>query len=103
MNDRRLLAEARAITAPASRFRGLAVSGAVIAAMAAAPGAAQADVWGTNFESSSYSAGDINGQAGWEKQGSYDVNIVNVSGYPNAAGFGFGSKALQISNFTTSG
>src|SRR3954466_3885369 len=99
MNERRLWAEARAIASPVSRFRGLAVSGAVIAAMAAGPAAAQADVWGTGFESSSYTAGNnIDNQAGWSDFGLYDSNVVKVGNYPNASGYGFGDKALQISN-----
>src|SRR3954470_3396017 len=101
MNERRLFAEARAIANPVGRFRGLALSGAVIAAMAAAPAAAQADVVGTVFESSTYQPGNIDGQGDWSKSGPYDANIVNVSNYPNASGYGFGSKALQSSNFVT--
>jgi hypothetical protein len=87
---------------PLARLGGFALPGAVLAAMAVAPGVAQADVWGTNFESSSYTAGqDIDGQSGWSSFGPYDANVVNVSGYANASGYGFGGKALQISNFTT--
>ena len=70
--------------------------------MAAAPGAAEADVWATNFESSSYTTGQhIDGQAGWSDTDLHDSNVVKVSDYPNAAAFGFGAKALQISNFKT--
>lgn len=65
--------------------------------------AARADVWGTTFDSPSYTGGSIDGQAGWQKTGGYDVNIADPASYPNATSFGFGSKALQISSTTTSG
>ena len=55
-----------------------------------------------NFESG-YANGDPNGQNGWSKSGPYDVNIVDVSSYPTAAGYGFGTKALQSSNYVVSG
>jgi hypothetical protein len=84
----------------AQRLSGIAVSGAVLAALAAMPGIANADVVGTNFESSTYQPGDIDGQGGWSKTGPFDSNIVATTGYPS---YGFGSKALQISNFFTSG
>jgi hypothetical protein len=84
------------------RLRGVVLTGAVITAMAAGPAAAQADVWGTNFESPSYTANqDIGGQAGWTHAGPHDANVVSLPAYPSAATFGFGSKALQMSNFTT--
>jgi hypothetical protein len=54
-----------------------------------------------NFES--YTAGDIDGQNGWTKTGPYDVAVANVSGFPAASGYGFGTKALRISDATTSG
>jgi hypothetical protein len=55
-----------------------------------------------NFESG-YTAGNINGQNGWTKTGSYDAAVANVSGFPAASGYGFGTKALRISDATTSG
>ncbi|MDQ1385763.1 MAG: hypothetical protein QOG65_3142, partial [Actinomycetota bacterium] len=103
MNERRLFAEARAIASPVGRFRGLALSGAVIAAMAAAPSVAEADVVGTVFESSTYHTGNIDGQGDWSKTGPYDVNVVNVNAFPDAAGYGFGSKSMQSSNAVVSG
>jgi hypothetical protein len=104
MTERRLLAEARAIASPLRRFRGVALTGAAMAALATAPAVAQADVWGTNFESPSYKTGqNIDVQAGWSDYGLYDSNAVKLTDYPNAALYGFGSKALQISNFQTSG
>jgi hypothetical protein len=77
---------------------------AVATTLVALPAAAaEADVWGTQFEAPSYALGDINGKADWQKAGPYDANVVALSAYPHASGFGFGGKALQISNFTTSG
>jgi hypothetical protein len=55
-----------------------------------------------NFESG-YTAADINGQNGWSKTGSYDAAVANVAGFPAASGYGFGTKALRISDATTSG
>src|SRR4051794_25164508 len=103
MDERRLFAEARAIASPVGRFRGLALSGAVIAVMAAAPGVADADVVGTVFESSTYQQGDIDAQGDWSKTGPYDVNIQKLSSFPDAAGYGFGTKSLQVSNAVVSG
>ena len=51
-----------------------------------------------NFESPTYSVGNINGQDGWLKTGAYDVNVVN-----NTYGFKtFGSQSLRISDAVTS-
>jgi hypothetical protein len=55
-----------------------------------------------NFESG-YTATDINGQNGWSKTGSYDAAVANVSDFPAASAYGFGTKALRISDATTSG
>jgi hypothetical protein len=65
------------------------------------------------FESSQgYTLGDINAQpllsnslpnGKWMKTGPYDVHVVPVSTYPDAAGYGFGSQAMQISDAVTSG
>jgi len=76
--------------------------------------AAAADSLGLiTFESSQgYMLGDINGQpmtsnlpnGKWQKADpTFDVKVVSVSGYPNAAGFGFGSQALRISDAFTTG
>jgi hypothetical protein len=55
---------------------------------------------------------DINGQpvaafnlpnGKWSKTGPYDVHVRLVSDFPAAAGYGFGSQALQISDAVTSG
>ena len=65
------------------------------------------------FESSQgYVPGDINGQpllsnslpnGKWMKLGPYDVKVVPVSAYPAAAGYGFGSQTMQISDAVTNG
>jgi hypothetical protein len=49
------------------------------------------------FESPTYNLGDINGQNGWVKTGSYDAT-VSTSSVP-----GFGSQSLRISDAVTSG
>jgi hypothetical protein len=78
--------------------------------------AAGADTIGPiTFESSQgYVIGDINGQpilpgsgslpnGRWSKLGPYDVQVALVSTFPGAAGYGFGSQALRISDAVTSG
>jgi hypothetical protein len=86
---------------PRSIRRALISCGAGLA-LAALPAAAQADVVGTNFESSSYHAGDVDGQGGWSKTGPYDATVENLTSFPDAAGYGFATKALRISNSVTS-
>ena len=66
-------------------------------------GATADTVGAITFEpSQGYVPGPVNGQHGWSNQLyqglSYDANVVAVSGYPAAAGYGFGDKALQISD-----
>src|SRR5439155_13313722 len=39
----------------------------------------------------------------WSKLGPYDVQVALVSTFPDAAGYGFGSQALRISDAVTSG
>ena len=66
-------------------------------------GLARADALGPiNFESG-YTASNINNQHGWSNTGGFDAAVANVSGFPAAAGYGFGSKALRISDAVTSG
>ena len=48
-------------------------------------GSAAADSNTINFESG-YSAGNINGQNGWSKTGSYDVEVANVADFAAASG-----------------
>jgi hypothetical protein len=72
--------------------------------------AAGADTIGPiTFETTQgYFVGDINGQplpfGGWSKLGpTYDVKVATTSTYPAAAGYGFLSQALRISDAVTSG
>lgn len=80
----------------------LAIALGVLGAMCVAGAAAAESLGPINFESG-YTAGDVNGQNGWSKTGSYDAAVANVSGFPAASGYGFGTKALRISHATTSG
>lgn len=58
----------------------------------------KADSLSINFESP-YTIGNINGQQGWTKTGSYDVAVsANTPAYPT-----FGSQSLRISDAVTSG
>lgn len=65
---------------------------------------AGADVVGPiNFEPPAYTTGNINGQQGWSKTGPYDVAVADVSAFPAASHYFFGSQALRLSNAITSG
>ncbi len=77
----------------------------VIAALALfGTAAALADSVGPiTFEPPTYALGNINGQNGWVKTGSYDVAVASVSSFPAASGYGFGTQALRVSNATASG
>ena len=55
------------------------------------------------FEPTDYHLGDINGQQEWMKTGPYDVEVANVLAYAAAAGYGFGTQALRLSDAVTSG
>ncbi len=58
-----------------------------------------ADSLSVNFESTTYSAGNINGQDGWTKTGAYDVAVVaNTFGFAS-----FGGQSLRTSDAVTSG
>jgi hypothetical protein len=58
-----------------------------------------ADSVSVNFEPSTYSVGNINGQDGWMKTGSFDVAVAsNTYGYPT-----FGTQSLRTSDAITSG
>lgn len=58
-----------------------------------------ADSHAINFETPTYSVGNINGQDGWSKTGPYDVAVVsNTYGYA-----AFDAQSLRISNAVTSG
>jgi hypothetical protein len=85
----------------------------VVSAVLLFPSAAAADSLGLiTFESSQgYTVGDINGQpitsnlpnGKWQKTGPYDAQVVALSTFPAAAGYGFGAQALRISDATTTG
>ncbi len=63
-------------------------------------GSASADSVGPiDFEPSTYTVGDINGQDGWIKTGGFDV-VVNA---PTTPPTGFGTQSLRFSNAVTSG
>ncbi len=69
------------------------------AALLLLPVAALADTVTSDFESSTYSVGNINGQDGWVKTGSFDVAVTATSSIPAA----FGLQSLRISDAVTSG
>jgi hypothetical protein len=81
----------------------LATAAALAAAVAAiGVGGAAADSTGPiDFES--YALGNIDGQQGWSKSGGYDVAVADVAAFPDAAGYGFGTQALRVSDAVTSG
>ncbi|MDM7923976.1 MAG: right-handed parallel beta-helix repeat-containing protein, partial [Pyrinomonadaceae bacterium] len=51
-----------------------------------------------DFESPTYSIGNINGQDGWSKTGSFDAAVASSGGRT-----GFGAQSFRISNAVTSG
>lgn len=69
----------------------LAALGCSLFAMSGTAGTVSA-----GFEGPSYAVGDINGQQGWSKTGSYDVQVSSGDSYQ-------GSQSLRISNGITSG
>jgi hypothetical protein len=80
----------------ASLVFGLAVLGSAFTA------SARADTIGPiTFET--YATGDIDGQNGWVKTGPYDVAVASVSTFGAAAGYGFGTQSLRLSDAITSG
>jgi hypothetical protein len=72
----------------------LAMTGAIALADSISP---------ITFEPPDYHVGNINGQQGWMKTGPYDVEVADVSAYPAAAGYSFGTQALRLSDAVTSG
>jgi hypothetical protein len=72
--------------------------------MAIAPAAGADSLGPIRFENTpaTYAVGNINGQFGWTKTGSYDVAVTAVAGAP-VSGYGFGTQALRLSNSVTSG
>jgi hypothetical protein len=96
------------------RFLGrLGASLVVVSTVLVLATAAGADAIGpiTFEQSQGYMVGDINGQPSsstlpngkWSKTGPYDVKVVPVSTYAAAAGYGFVSQALRITDAVTSG
>jgi LPXTG-motif cell wall-anchored protein len=88
------------------RFGALMLSGALVVGVAGLAGtnpasAATATVGPIDFED--YTVGNINGQNDWTKTGLYDVEVENLSDYPDASGYGFQTKALRASNFYADG
>ena len=73
----------------------LIILAAIVFAALGLAGFASADTSGLiTFDGSpAYTVGNINGQNGWSNTGSYDANVVTVTG----------GQALQISNARTSG
>lgn len=60
---------------------------------------ALADSYSTNFEPTTFTVNNINGQDGWIKLGAYDVSVVsNTYGFP-----AFGTQSLRLSDAVTSG
>ena len=58
-----------------------------------------ADSLAINFETPTYTVGNINGQDGWSKTGSFDVAVVaNTYGFAS-----FGGQTLRMSDGVTSG
>src|SRR6478736_6265437 len=66
-------------------------------------GSASADSLGPITFEAGYVVGDIDGQQGWSNAGHYYAAVAAVASFPKAAGYGFGTKALRISNAIVSG
>lgn len=67
--------------------------------LALLPSVALASSVSVDFESPTYTVGNINGQDGWTKTGPYDVAVVaNTYGYTT-----FGGQSLRLSDAVTSG
>lgn len=82
------------------------ISGALVAGFAGLAGtnpagAATTTVGPIDFED--YEVENIDGQHGWTKTGAYDVEVENLTTYPDAADYGFETKALRASNFYADG
>ena len=74
-------------------------AGALGLTLGMVPGLARADSQNVNFEPSTYTLGNINGQDGWTKTGAYDAAVsANTSGSSS-----FGTQSLRISDAVTSG
>ncbi len=72
---------------------------ALVAFFVSYTGSAFADTVVSDFESPTFSVGNINGQYGWMKTGSFDVTVdANSFGYAS-----FGGQVLRTSDAVTSG
>lgn len=80
---------------------GAAASALMVGAVAATAFANTLPV--INFEPTTYTLGNINGQQGWTKTGPYDAEVASISNFSNASGFGFETQALRLDNAVTSG
>src|SRR4051812_25191254 len=80
-----------------------ALFAAILALAILAPAAGAATVGPIDFESPSYTVGNIDGQNGWSKSGPYDAAVASVGSFPDAAGYGFGAQALRSSNAVVTG
>jgi hypothetical protein len=86
------------------KLRGFGLSLLVLGAIFGLAAVASADSIGPiTFEPPAYSLGNIDGQNGWQKTGAYDAAVAAVSLFPAAAGYGFGTQALRISDAVTTG
>ncbi len=74
---------------------------ALLAALALASAARADSIGPIGFEA--YSLGNIDGQEGWSNTKPFDAEVADVSLFPAASGYGFGTKALRISNAVISG
>jgi hypothetical protein len=74
-----------------------------LAVLAGVATSARADAVGPITFESGYTLGNINGQNGWSKSGTYDAEVANVGDFTAASGYGFGTKALRISDAVTTG
>jgi uncharacterized protein YkwD len=82
----------------------LVLSAVAVLAFAGAVAALADSVGPITFENPPYIVGDINGQQGWLKGNPlFDVKVVKVGSYPDAAAYGFGGQALRLSDAYTSG
>jgi hypothetical protein len=79
------------------------LSAVIVTALAVAAVAVGDSAGPITFEPPAYSVGNINGQNGWMKTGPYDAAVVATSSFAAAAGYGFGTQSLRISNAATSG
>jgi hypothetical protein len=79
------------------------ILGLVALGSAFAPVAGANTIGPITFEPATYQLGDINGQNGWMKTGGFDVAVADVATFQAAAGYGFQTEALRMSDSVTSG